>query len=615
MAAYAASDTAEVYEVANPAPGQWRVEFIGENIPSQGITLTVGTYVLDRVQLTPAPPFAYAGDAYTGTIGQPVFFDATGSWDSDGLVTTFEWDFESDGILDFSSGERFVTYTYPSGFVGMVTVRVTDNDGNTSTAQSAVTVSSRLYLPLVASSSSIGGPPILVATPTVIPTVTPLPPTSISVATPTPLPTFTPIATNTPVAPTDTPVPPTNTPVAPTNTPVPPTNTAIPPTNTAVPPTNTPILPTDTPIPSPTPVNQPPVVSAGADQTITWPATVTLSGTASDDGLPSGQLTVAWRKVTGPGDVTFTPVDQPVTTAAFSGPGNYVLILIADDGALTANALVAITVNGSPPAAPSGVQVTALSPSEIRVTWIDNANNELGFTVDEGSTSFRVAADTTSLTHSGLAPASYHCYSVSAFNDYGASAWTEWTCTETLPAPVPIESLNVRVRYEQRDNAAERWQDVPFQVTIKDASGSQLLYQTGNWVSPVPMLDGNYGTATLHPSNPELVYGQTYQIFIRGAMHLTRKMTLTLTEGMRIDFTDPTLNPTGALRGCDIDQNNEVNQADVDIWTAAVQAGAQPPPTPDPASTDYRSDINGDHMINIIDFSICAANMGKVGDQ
>lgn len=449
-----------------------------------------------------------------------------------------------------------------------------------------------------------------------VPTVTEpsMPPASTNTPLPTNVPTATFTPTFTPIA-TNTPVPPTNTPVAPTNTPVPPTNTAIPPTNTPVPPTNTPILPTDTPIPSPTPVNQPPVVSAGADQTITWPATVTLSGTASDDGLPNGQLTVAWRKVTGPGDVTFTPVDQPVTTAAFSGPGNYVLILIADDGALTANALVAITVNGSPPAAPSGVQVTALSPSEIRVTWIDNANNELGFTVDEGSTSFRVAADTTSLTHSGLAPASYHCYSVSAFNDYGASAWTEWTCTETLPAPVPIESLNVRVRYEQRDNTAERWQDVPFQVTIKDASGSQLLYQTGNWVSPVPMLDGNYGTATLHPSNPELVYGQTYQIFIRGAMHLTRKMTLTLTEGMRIDFTDPTLNPTGALWGCDIDQNNEVNQADVDIWTAAVQAGAQPPPTPDPASTDYRSDINGDHMINIIDFSICAANMGKVGDQ
>ncbi|MEZ4862738.1 MAG: fibronectin type III domain-containing protein [Caldilineaceae bacterium] len=290
------------------------------------------------------------------------------------------------------------------------------------------------------------------------------------------------------------------------------------------------------------------------------------------------------------------------------------LILTADDGALTANALVAIEVKGSPPVAPSGVQVMAISPTEIHITWTDNANNESGFMVEEGSITFTVAADVTSFTHSDLSPASNHCYRISAFNGYGSSAPTERTCTETLPAAVPIKSLNVRIRYEQRDNAADHRQDVPFQVTIKDESGNQILYQTASWVFPDPILDGNYGTATLLPSNPELVYGQTYQIFVRGAMHLTRQVTSTLTEGTPLDLTDPAVNPNGPLWGCDIDQDNEVDQADFDIWTAAVQAGAQPPPTPDPDSSDYRSDINGDHVINILDFSICAANLGKVGD-
>jgi hypothetical protein len=36
------------------------------------------------------------------------------------------------------------------------------------------------------------------------------------------------------------------------------------------------------------PVNTAPVVSAGAGQTITLPAGVNLSGTATDDGLPNG---------------------------------------------------------------------------------------------------------------------------------------------------------------------------------------------------------------------------------------------------------------------------------------------------------------------------------------
>ncbi|MEZ4620289.1 MAG: hypothetical protein R2867_32935 [Caldilineaceae bacterium] len=59
---------------------------------------------------------------------------------------------------------------------------------------------------------------------------------------------------------------------------------------------------------------------------------------------------------------------------------------------------------------------------------------------------------------------------------------TDWLCATTFPAPVQIESLNVRVQFGF-DNGAERWQDVPFQVTIKDPTGSQTLYQTSSGFS------------------------------------------------------------------------------------------------------------------------------------
>jgi hypothetical protein len=435
-------------------------------------------------------------------------------------------------------------------------------------------------------------------------------------------------------APTNTPVPtPNNTPTF-TNTPVPPptfTNTLVPPltfTNTPVPPptfTNTPVPPptfTNTPVPPPPPTNtpvpppnQPPVVNAGSSQTITWPAMATLNGSVSDDGLPNGQLTILWQKVTGPGTVAFTAAEQPVTTASFSAPGDYILILIADDGALNNHALVAIQVNGTVPAAPSNVQVTALDATTLSITWTDNADNEEGFTIDEGSTAFDLGAGSVAFTHGGLAPNSYHCYSLSAFNAYGRSAATDWVCATTPPLPVQVESLNVRVQFEQRDAGVGRQQDVPFQVTIKDAPGTQTLYQTSGWVYPLSIPAGNYGTATLLPSNPTLVYGQTYQIFVRGAMHLTRRITLTLTEGMRLDLTDPSVNPNGALWGCDLNQDNQVNQADVDIVIATIQAGHQPPVSPEPNSAIYRSNINGDQFINISDIAVCSANFGKVGDS
>jgi DNA/RNA endonuclease YhcR with UshA esterase domain len=97
------------------------------------------------------------------------------------------------------------------------------------------------------------------------------------------------------------------------------------------------------------PVNTPPVVNAGPDQTITLPAAASLSGTATDDGLPNppGALTTNWSAVSGPGTVTFGNAGAKATTATFSTAGSYVLRLTANDGALSASDDVAVTVNAT----------------------------------------------------------------------------------------------------------------------------------------------------------------------------------------------------------------------------------------------------------------------------
>jgi uncharacterized protein (TIGR03437 family) len=97
-----------------------------------------------------------------------------------------------------------------------------------------------------------------------------------------------------------------------------------------------------------TPANQPPVVSAGPDHSITLPSTAVLSGSVFDDGLPGGPLTIAWSKVSGPGMVVFSSPSALATTASFSAAGTYVLRLTASDSALMASDDVTVTVSAIP---------------------------------------------------------------------------------------------------------------------------------------------------------------------------------------------------------------------------------------------------------------------------
>lgn len=102
--------------------------------------------------------------------------------------------------------------------------------------------------------------------------------------------------------------------------------------------------------PPPPPTNQAPSVSAGADQTVTLPASANLDGTVTDDGLPSGStVTQTWTKVSGPGTVTFGNASAVDTTASFGAAGTYVLRLTATDGALSTSDDVQVTAGAAPP--------------------------------------------------------------------------------------------------------------------------------------------------------------------------------------------------------------------------------------------------------------------------
>ncbi len=90
--------------------------------------------------------------------------------------------------------------------------------------------------------------------------------------------------------------------------------------------------------------NAAPAVNAGQDATFLLASGVTLSGTASDDGLPSSSLTTTWSLDSGPGSATIANASSLNTTATVSATGTYVFRLTASDGELSSYDTVTMTV-------------------------------------------------------------------------------------------------------------------------------------------------------------------------------------------------------------------------------------------------------------------------------
>jgi hypothetical protein len=119
-------------------------------------------------------------------------------------------------------------------------------------------------------------------------------------------------------------------------------------------------------------VNAAPVVNAGTNQIITWPASqVVLQGTATDDGMPVGSsLTTSWSKANGPGTVVFANASSINTTATFGTNGVYILKLAASDGVSTNSSNVTVIVNQAPSVSVTADKFTVEMPDSVTLTGI-----------------------------------------------------------------------------------------------------------------------------------------------------------------------------------------------------------------------------------------------------
>lgn len=92
-----------------------------------------------------------------------------------------------------------------------------------------------------------------------------------------------------------------------------------------------------------------------------------------------------------------------------------------------------------PPAAPSGVKATPNGQYSITVTWVSNAGNATGFTIDNGcppgscqpGATLTQTTGMTSTATFAVTPGSYQCFRVQAFNSTASSTWSSYGCTQT----------------------------------------------------------------------------------------------------------------------------------------------------------------------------------------
>ncbi|HKR11221.1 MAG TPA: PKD domain-containing protein [Pyrinomonadaceae bacterium] len=195
------------------------------------------------------------------------------------------------------------------------------------------------------------------------------------------------------------------------------------------------------------PQNQPPTVSAGADQTIALPSTAGLNGVVTDDALPAGStLVTTWSRVSGPGTVTFEDPSLRETVATFSEAGTYVLRLTATDGELTSQSEVTITVHpeNQVPTVEAGADQIISLPADAQLNgtaaddgWPFGSTLTTNWTMVSGPGTVTFAAPNVTVTTASFSAAGTYVLRLTA-SDGQLSTTDDLTVVVTPPNQAPV---------------------------------------------------------------------------------------------------------------------------------------------------------------------------------
>lgn len=123
------------------------------------------------------------------------------------------------------------------------------------------------------------------------------------------------------------------------------------------------------------------------------------------------------------------------------------------------------TIAADQPDAPTDLQATASSPSQIDLLWTDNSDNETEFQIQRAKsggsgwqTIDSIGADSTAYTDDGLEAETEYTYRVRAVNDAGESEWSAEASATTDPPALDAPS-NLTATAQNADQISLSWTD------------------------------------------------------------------------------------------------------------------------------------------------------------
>jgi hypothetical protein len=162
-----------IVNVSGPIIEPWTIHFTGNVVGDRIQGITTGKFVFDNwaqpvhsiqtwtwegtfnIQMEPynrnvncgmpfdgMPPFAtFDVSPKCLRVNKEITFDASRSYDSDGTIISYDWDWDNDGIYDETVTTPKTTHIYTTGYNGSVRLRVTDNDGLTAFSEQSISLS------------------------------------------------------------------------------------------------------------------------------------------------------------------------------------------------------------------------------------------------------------------------------------------------------------------------------------------------------------------------------------------------------------------------------------------------------------------------------------------
>jgi hypothetical protein len=302
------------------------------------------------------------------------------------------------------------------------------------------------------------------------------------------------------------------------------------------------------------------------------------SGISQWYGATTYNVTVNVSELSGSGSQAFT-LYRSRANQHFVNAGT----VIMNNGSITVQvapreliSLRSAATGGTPPAAPSSLTATAVSASQINLSWSDNSSDETGFNIESkigsGGTYApltSVGANVTTYNNTGLNPSTTYYYRVNASNGAGTSVFSNEAYATTQSGGGGSGSLsgsvaNAAGSYNLTTLGTSDWAHWNGTFIHKASGGTQISNVTqigggtyGTWTEAARNITWTDGTPTGSGTNdhayiwcngtansgwtftvPADTSSKTLHVIAGGPANASVKIAAHLSDGSAADYTD-----------------------------------------------------------------------------